>query len=64
MPVSVRRSPPQPLPLKGGLRLGSGQPEAGDGEVQLRDAGHLALGDIVSVTIEDADDHDLYGVPA
>ncbi|WP_294354652.1 30S ribosomal protein S12 methylthiotransferase RimO [uncultured Sphingomonas sp.] len=35
-----------------------------DGEVQLRDAGHLTLGDIVPVTIEDADDHDLYGVPA
>ena len=35
-----------------------------DGEVQLRDAGHLNLGDIVPVTIEDADDHDLYGVPA
>ncbi|NTS64413.1 30S ribosomal protein S12 methylthiotransferase RimO [Sphingomonas sp. HHU CXW] len=35
-----------------------------DGEVQLRDAGHLTLGDIVPVQIEDADDHDLYGVPA
>jgi ribosomal protein S12 methylthiotransferase len=35
-----------------------------DGEVQLRDAGHLAPGDIVAVTIEDADAHDLYGVPA
>ena len=35
-----------------------------DGEVQLRDAGHLAAGDIVHVTIEDADAHDLYGVPA
>ncbi len=35
-----------------------------DGEVQLRDAGHLALGDIVPVAIEDADEHDLYGVPA
>jgi len=35
-----------------------------DGEVQLRDAGHLSLGDIVPVQIEDADDHDLYGVPA
>ena len=35
-----------------------------DGEVFLRDAGHLSLGDIVPVTIEDADDHDLYGVPA
>lgn len=35
-----------------------------DGEVFLRDAGHLNLGDIVPVLIEDADEHDLYGVPA
>ncbi|MGC6401584.1 30S ribosomal protein S12 methylthiotransferase RimO [Sphingomonas sp. FW199] len=35
-----------------------------DGEVFLRDAAHLTVGDIVPVTIEDADDHDLYGVPA
>ncbi len=35
-----------------------------DGEVFLRDAGHLTVGDIVPVAIEDADDHDLYGVPA
>ena len=35
-----------------------------DGEVFLRDAGHLSVGDIVPVAIEDADDHDLYGVPA
>ena len=34
-----------------------------DGEVHLRDAGHLAAGDIVPVAIEDADDHDLFGVP-
>ncbi|MBB5713938.1 30S ribosomal protein S12 methylthiotransferase RimO [Sphingomonas aerophila] len=34
-----------------------------DGEVFLRDAGHLSVGDIVSVEIEDADEHDLYGVP-
>lgn len=34
-----------------------------DGEVQLRDAGHLAPGDIVRVVVEDADEHDLYGVP-
>ncbi|MBB3692534.1 30S ribosomal protein S12 methylthiotransferase RimO [Sphingomonas sp. BK580] len=34
-----------------------------DGEVQLRDAGHLVPGDIVRVAIEDADEHDLYGVP-
>jgi ribosomal protein S12 methylthiotransferase len=35
-----------------------------DGEVQLRDAAHLREGDIVPVLIEDADEHDLYGVPA
>ena len=34
-----------------------------DGEVHLRDAGHLKQGDIQSVTIEDADEHDLFGVP-
>jgi ribosomal protein S12 methylthiotransferase len=34
-----------------------------DGEVQLRDAGQLAPGDIVSVLVEDSDEHDLYGVP-
>ncbi|KQX18525.1 MULTISPECIES: 30S ribosomal protein S12 methylthiotransferase RimO [unclassified Sphingomonas] len=34
-----------------------------DGEVQLRDAGHLSPGDIVAVEIEDADEHDLFGVP-
>jgi ribosomal protein S12 methylthiotransferase len=34
-----------------------------DGEVHLRDAGGLQSGDIVEVRIEDADDHDLYGVP-
>lgn len=34
-----------------------------DGEVHLRDAGHLAAGDIVPVLIEDADEHDLFGVP-
>ncbi|HZF96495.1 MAG TPA: 30S ribosomal protein S12 methylthiotransferase RimO [Allosphingosinicella sp.] len=35
-----------------------------DGEVHLRDAAHLNQGDIVPVVIEDADEHDLYGVPA
>jgi ribosomal protein S12 methylthiotransferase len=35
-----------------------------DGEVHLRDAGHLEQGDIVPVLVEDADEHDLYGVPA
>jgi ribosomal protein S12 methylthiotransferase len=34
-----------------------------DGEVHLRDAGHLSVGDIVAVEIEDADEHDLFGVP-
>jgi len=34
-----------------------------DGQVFLRDAGHLSVGDIVRVAIEDADEHDLYGVP-
>jgi len=34
-----------------------------DGEVHLRDAGGLQPGDIVSARIEDADEHDLFGVP-
>ena len=34
-----------------------------DGEVHLRDAGHLATGDIVKAKVEEADEHDLYGVP-
>ena len=34
-----------------------------DGEVFLRDAGHLSVGDIVPVFVEDADEHDLFGVP-
>jgi ribosomal protein S12 methylthiotransferase len=34
-----------------------------DGEVHLRNSGHLAQGDIVPVLVEDADEHDLYGVP-
>jgi ribosomal protein S12 methylthiotransferase len=34
-----------------------------DGEVHLRDAGGLEPGDIVPVLIEDADEHDLFGVP-
>jgi len=34
-----------------------------DGSVYLRDAGHLTQGDIVKVTIEEADEHDLFGVP-
>jgi len=33
-----------------------------DGEVHLRDAATLAPGDIVKVEIEDADEHDLFGV--
>ncbi len=35
-----------------------------DGNVFLRDAGGLTQGDIAPVLIEDADDHDLFGVPA
>jgi len=35
-----------------------------DGEVHLRDAGHLSPGDIVTARIEDSDEHDLFGVPA
>jgi ribosomal protein S12 methylthiotransferase len=34
-----------------------------DGEVHLRDSGGLQPGDIVSVKVEDSDEHDLYGVP-
>jgi ribosomal protein S12 methylthiotransferase len=35
-----------------------------DGEVHLRDAGHLNPGDVVSAKVEDSDAHDLFGVPA
>ena len=35
-----------------------------DGEVHLRDANGLKSGDIVSVRVEDSDEHDLYAVPA
>ncbi|WP_106639532.1 30S ribosomal protein S12 methylthiotransferase RimO [Allosphingosinicella vermicomposti] len=35
-----------------------------DGEVHLRDAQGFAQGDIIPVLIEDADEHDLFGVPA
>src|SRR3954463_14635738 len=31
-----------------------------DGEVHLRDAGHLSQGDIVQVLLEDSDEHDLF----
>ena len=34
-----------------------------DGEVHLRDAGHLRPGDIVRALVEDSDEHDLFGVP-
>jgi ribosomal protein S12 methylthiotransferase len=34
-----------------------------DGEVHLRDAGGLHAGDMVTVRVEDSDEHDLYGVP-
>jgi ribosomal protein S12 methylthiotransferase len=35
-----------------------------DGEVHLRDAASLEPGDIVSVMVEEADEHDLFGVQA
>jgi len=35
-----------------------------DGEVHLRDASGVKVGDIVPALIEDADEHDLFGVPA
>jgi ribosomal protein S12 methylthiotransferase len=35
-----------------------------DGNVFLRDAAGLALGDVIPVIIEDAGSHDLFGVPA
>jgi ribosomal protein S12 methylthiotransferase len=34
-----------------------------DGEVHLRDAGGLKPGDVVSVRVEDSDEHDLFAVP-
>ncbi|WP_167072504.1 30S ribosomal protein S12 methylthiotransferase RimO [Sphingomonas vulcanisoli] len=34
-----------------------------DGEVFLRDTERLTPGDVIKVLIEDADEHDLYGVP-
>ena len=34
-----------------------------DGEVHLRDAGHLSAGDIVTAKVEESDEHDLFGVP-
>jgi ribosomal protein S12 methylthiotransferase len=34
-----------------------------DGEVHLRDAPAARPGDILRVLVEDADEHDLYGVP-
>ncbi|HWT12238.1 MAG TPA: 30S ribosomal protein S12 methylthiotransferase RimO [Allosphingosinicella sp.] len=34
-----------------------------DGEVHLRDSSLVKQGDIVQVLVEDADEHDLYGVP-
>ena len=35
-----------------------------DGEVHLRDSGHLKPGDFVRISVEESDDHDLFGVPA
>ena len=34
-----------------------------DGEVHLRDAPGAQPGDILRVVVEDADEHDLFGVP-
>ncbi|GAA4005531.1 30S ribosomal protein S12 methylthiotransferase RimO [Sphingomonas humi] len=34
-----------------------------DGEVHLRDAGHLSAGDFATVLVEESDEHDLFGVP-
>ncbi len=34
-----------------------------DGEVHLRDAPDAKPGDVLRVLIEDADEHDLFGVP-
>jgi ribosomal protein S12 methylthiotransferase len=34
-----------------------------DGHVLLRDSAHLKQGEIISVLIEDADEHDLFGAP-
>ena len=34
-----------------------------DGEVHLRDAGHIKSGDIVRATVEDSDEHDLFAAP-
>jgi ribosomal protein S12 methylthiotransferase len=51
-------------PESGGA-TGRGEADAPeiDGEVHLRDAGHLAPGEIVRVRVEEADAHDLFGVP-
>jgi ribosomal protein S12 methylthiotransferase len=35
-----------------------------DGEVHLRDAGYLKPGDFVRVSVEESDEHDLFGAPA
>jgi ribosomal protein S12 methylthiotransferase len=35
-----------------------------DGKLYLRDAEGLNPGDFLMATIEDADEHDLFGVPA
>ncbi|HEX8449786.1 MAG TPA: 30S ribosomal protein S12 methylthiotransferase RimO, partial [Allosphingosinicella sp.] len=34
-----------------------------DGEVHLRDAPRAKAGDLLRVLVEDADEHDLFGVP-
>ncbi|MGN6818932.1 MAG: 30S ribosomal protein S12 methylthiotransferase RimO [Sphingomonas sp.] len=50
---------------EGGGATGRSQADAPeiDGEVFLRDAGHLSVGEITPVLIEEADEHDLYGLP-
>jgi ribosomal protein S12 methylthiotransferase len=35
-----------------------------DGEVHLRDSGHLQPGDFARVVVEESDEHDLFGAPA
>lgn len=50
---------------KGGGATGRSKADAPeiDGEVHLRDAPNAKPGDVLSVLIEDADEHDLFGVP-
>jgi ribosomal protein S12 methylthiotransferase len=63
----VGRTLPVIIDLVDGEGGASGRSQADapeiDGEVHLRDAGALRPGDIVPVLVEDADEHDLFGVP-